>query len=218
MDYGRVASVEARLRLAQVIRCTEAEGPGRRFAVWVQGCPLRCPGCCNPEMLPFEGGWEAEVDALAGRVGRAAEVEGVEGITLLGGEPLAQAAGSAALARRVQAMGLTVMVFSGFTLAEIRALGRPGRPGPARPHRPARRRPLPSRPARAQSPVDRVEQPAGPRPYRPLPDRRPPLVAPEHAGAEARRRRLDGQRLPCVAGRRALASAHRAATPRIIMR
>jgi anaerobic ribonucleoside-triphosphate reductase activating protein len=44
------------LRVAQVVPCTEAEGPGRRFALWFQGCPLRCPGCCNPEMLPFEGG------------------------------------------------------------------------------------------------------------------------------------------------------------------
>jgi anaerobic ribonucleoside-triphosphate reductase activating protein len=125
MDHGRVANVEARLRLAQVVSCTEAEGPGRRFAIWVQGCPLRCPGCCNPEMLPFEGGWEAEVDALAEWVCRSAAEEGVEGITLLGGEPLAQAAGAAALARRVQALGLSVMVFSGFTLEEIRASADP---------------------------------------------------------------------------------------------
>ncbi len=125
MDHVRVVSVEARLRLAQVVPCTEAEGPGRRFAVWVQGCPLRCPGCCNPEMLTFEGGWEAGVDGLAGWVGRAAEGEGVEGITLLGGEPMAQAAGAAALARRVQVQGLSVMVFSGFTLEEIRASADP---------------------------------------------------------------------------------------------
>ncbi len=122
MDHGRVASVEARLRLAQVVPCTEAEGPGRRFAVWVQGCPLRCPGCCNPEMLPFEGGRIVDVEDLAGQVLRT---EGVEGITLLGGEPLAQAAGAAALARRVRAAGRSVMVFSGFTLEEIHARSDP---------------------------------------------------------------------------------------------
>ena len=44
------------IRVAQVVPCTEAEGPGRRFAVWFQGCPLRCPGCCNPEFLSFNGG------------------------------------------------------------------------------------------------------------------------------------------------------------------
>lgn len=120
MDHERLAKIGARLRLAQVIPCTEAEGPGRRFAVWVQGCPLRCPGCCNPEMLPFEGGFEVGVDELAARAERAAEEDGVEGITLLGGEPLAQAAGLAALARRVRARGLSVMVFSGFALEQIR--------------------------------------------------------------------------------------------------
>jgi anaerobic ribonucleoside-triphosphate reductase activating protein len=45
----------------------------------------------------------------------------VEGITLLGGEPFEQATGSAALARAARAHGLTVMVFSGYTLAELRA-------------------------------------------------------------------------------------------------
>src|SRR4029079_1756775 len=43
-------------QVAQIVPVTEAEGPGRRFALWFQGCPLRCPGCCNPEMLPFTGG------------------------------------------------------------------------------------------------------------------------------------------------------------------
>ncbi len=125
MDHRRNSIAEARLRLAQVVACTEAEGPGRRFALWFQGCPLRCPGCCNPEMLPLEGGWEAEVDAIAAQVDRAAASDGIEGITLLGGEPTAQAAGASALARRVRAMGLSVMVFSGFTLEEIRASADP---------------------------------------------------------------------------------------------
>ena len=39
------------LSVAQIVSCTEAEGPGKRFALWFQGCPLRCPGCCNPEKL-----------------------------------------------------------------------------------------------------------------------------------------------------------------------
>src|ERR1700677_380389 len=43
------------VQVAQIVAMTEAEGPGRRFALWFQGCPLRCAGCCNPEMLPFAG-------------------------------------------------------------------------------------------------------------------------------------------------------------------
>src|SRR5436853_1554089 len=90
------------LQVSQIVACTEAEGPGRRFALWFQGCPLRCPGCCNPEMLPFEGGQERTVAALLAEIDEAAtEHGGIEGITLLGGEPLAHAAGAAALARAV---------------------------------------------------------------------------------------------------------------------
>ena len=107
------------LRVAQVVPCTEAEGPGRRFALWFQGCPLRCPGCCNPEMLPFEGGQSLSLAEVLRQV-REAAGQGVEGVTLLGGEPLAHATGAAALARAVQEIGLSVMVFSGYTLAEAR--------------------------------------------------------------------------------------------------
>jgi anaerobic ribonucleoside-triphosphate reductase activating protein len=113
------------LRVSQTVPCTEAEGPGRRFAVWFQGCPLRCPGCCNPEMLPFEGGqWVAVADMLT-QLHRAAAAHDLEGLTLLGGEPLAHAAGAVALARGAHALSLSVMVFSGYTLEEARASGDP---------------------------------------------------------------------------------------------
>jgi anaerobic ribonucleoside-triphosphate reductase activating protein len=113
------------LRVAQTVACTEAEGPGRRFALWFQGCPLRCPGCCNPEMLPFSGGTRAPLEAVVAEVEEVARSQGVEGITLLGGEPLAHAAAGAALARAVRARGLTVVVFSGYTLEEARRLSDP---------------------------------------------------------------------------------------------
>jgi anaerobic ribonucleoside-triphosphate reductase activating protein len=108
------------LRVAQIVPCTEAEGPGRRFALWLQGCPLRCPGCCNPEMLPFEGGTEIPLADVEAQVRSAVERDAIEGITLLGGEPMAHAEGAGALARHAHRLGLTVMVFSGYTLEEIR--------------------------------------------------------------------------------------------------
>jgi anaerobic ribonucleoside-triphosphate reductase activating protein len=109
------------LNVAQIVPCTEAEGPGCRFALWFQGCPLRCQGCCNPEMLPFDCG---RLVALADVVAQLRECD-VEGITLLGGEPMAHATGAAALAREARQLGLSVMVFSGYTLEEIRALPDP---------------------------------------------------------------------------------------------
>src|SRR5215470_9694520 len=108
------------LRVAQIVPCTEAEGPGCRFALWFQGCPLRCPSCCNPEMLPFSGGRAMSLADVVTQVAEAANQQGVEGITLLGGEPLAHARAAAPLARRVRDLGLSVMVFSGYTLDEAR--------------------------------------------------------------------------------------------------
>lgn len=104
------------LRVAIIVDDTEAEGPGRRFAVWVQGCSLRCAGCCNPEMFDARRGTPQPIEELLARVPAT-----VEGITLLGGEPFEQAPAAAAFARAVRARGLTVMVFTGYTLAELGA-------------------------------------------------------------------------------------------------
>jgi anaerobic ribonucleoside-triphosphate reductase activating protein len=76
-------------------------------------------------MLPFEGGQSVPLGDVVERLRRAASEQGVEGITLIGGEPMAHAAGAAALARETKALGLTVMVFSGYTLDEIRRRGDP---------------------------------------------------------------------------------------------
>jgi anaerobic ribonucleoside-triphosphate reductase activating protein len=114
-----------KLQIAQTVACTEAEGPGRRFAVWFQGCPLRCPGCCNPEMLPFEGGRSVPLENLLSQIAAAREAWAIEGVTLLGGEPFAHAEGAAEVAERIQAAGLSVMIFSGYTLAELRAMPEP---------------------------------------------------------------------------------------------
>jgi anaerobic ribonucleoside-triphosphate reductase activating protein len=113
------------LNVAQIVPCTEAEGPGRRFALWFQGCPLRCPGCCNPEMLPFTGGQELSIAAVLDQLDAARTEHKIEGITLLGGEPLAHAAAAALLATGTQRRGLSVMVFSGYTFEEAQALADP---------------------------------------------------------------------------------------------
>jgi anaerobic ribonucleoside-triphosphate reductase activating protein len=107
------------MRIAQVVPCTEAEGPGKRFAVWFQGCPLRCPGCCNPEFLPFQGGEIRSADELAAAMRRARDESGIEGLTLLGGEPFAQPAAGVALARAARSLDLSVMVFTGYTLEQL---------------------------------------------------------------------------------------------------
>ena len=43
-----------RLTLARTLPRSAANGPGERFVLWVQGCPLACPGCWNPDTWAFE--------------------------------------------------------------------------------------------------------------------------------------------------------------------
>lgn len=110
------------IRIAAVVDVTEAEGPGARFAVWVQGCALRCPGCCNPHMFDPAGGEVVEMVDLLARLD--AVRDRVEGVTLLGGEPFEQPGVLAPFARLVRDRGLTVMAFTGHLLEDLR-LGRP---------------------------------------------------------------------------------------------
>jgi anaerobic ribonucleoside-triphosphate reductase activating protein len=125
MIRGQASKETMELRVAQTVPDTEAEGPGHRFALWVQGCTLNCPGCCNPEMFGARGGALVEAAALAARI---VATPGLEGLSVLGGEPFQQAAAVAEVCATVRAAGRSVMVYSGYTLEELRAL--PG-PGPA---------------------------------------------------------------------------------------
>lgn len=110
------------LRVAQLVPDTEAEGPGRRFALWVQGCTLRCPGCCNPEMFASDRGQLVDPDALGERIAKS---PGIEGLSVLGGEPFQQAGPLAVACRAVRRAGRSVMVYSGYTLEELEAQGDP---------------------------------------------------------------------------------------------
>lgn len=116
-------AAEVLLRVGARVPVTRAEGPGARYALWVQGCSIRCPGCCNPHLFESTGGELVPVATLLAEVAMVrAEVEGV---TLLGGEPFEQAAGLAAFASGVRALGLSVLTF-GYRLEELRARRDPG--------------------------------------------------------------------------------------------
>lgn len=112
------------LRLGRVLTATDAEGPGRRTAIWVRGCTIRCPGCFNPHLWAAAGGQVVAVEPWTATVLDAAEAAAVEGITLLGGEPFEQAAPLARLARAAHERGLSVMTFTGYDYADLRVWAR----------------------------------------------------------------------------------------------
>lgn len=68
------------------------DGPGVRFVAFLQGCPLRCGCCHNPDTRTMEGGTLYTPAALVEQAARYREYFGnTGGITLSGGEPLVQA-------------------------------------------------------------------------------------------------------------------------------
>ena len=98
----------------------EGLGPGRRVALWVRGCDLRCTGCMAGDlrepgvMTPLE---DVERRLLPGvlRYGR---------LSISGGEPFRQAAALAELVLRLRRIApLEVLAYSGHTLAELEADG-----------------------------------------------------------------------------------------------
>lgn len=113
------------LRLAEFSpRCTVL-GPGVRAVVWVQGCPLRCPGCITPEYLPETGGELVSVSRLAERI---LDLDDLDGVTFSGGEPFAQADALADLVELLrEGRDLSVMAYSGFRIEHLRERGGPER-------------------------------------------------------------------------------------------
>ena len=78
--FGKIHSIES---------CGTVDGPGIRFVVFTQGCPLRCQYCHNPDS------WEYNTDNLMSVEDILKQYNGVKefctgGITVTGGEPLVQ--------------------------------------------------------------------------------------------------------------------------------
>ena len=69
------------------------DGPGIRFVVFLQGCPLRCLYCHNPDTWDTKGGskYLFTPDELLAEVLRYKSFIAKGGVTVTGGEPLLQA-------------------------------------------------------------------------------------------------------------------------------
>lgn len=68
------------------------DGPGVRAVVFMQGCPLRCVCCHNPDTWDISGGREISCDEMFTKIIRCKSYFGENGgVTVSGGEPLVQA-------------------------------------------------------------------------------------------------------------------------------
>ncbi len=83
------------------------DGPGIRFVVFVQGCPMRCLYCHNPDTWSAEAGQKFTAQEVAERALRyKSYFMGGGGVTVSGGEPLLQAEFVEELFRLLKASGV----------------------------------------------------------------------------------------------------------------
>lgn len=105
------------LKISHIERSTNLLGPFDRFVIWVHGCCFDCDGCLA-ENTKNGSYHELSVERLA----RIVLESGCEGITISGGEPFLQAPALLCLIQAIrQERDVGVIVYSGFTLEELRA-------------------------------------------------------------------------------------------------
>ncbi len=103
---GRIHSVES---------CGTVDGPGIRFVIFTQGCPLRCLYCHNPDCRNEHEGKEISVNELIAEIQRVKPYIQSGGVTVSGGEPLIQPEFVAEIFRQAHQIGLhTALDTSGY--------------------------------------------------------------------------------------------------------
>jgi anaerobic ribonucleoside-triphosphate reductase activating protein len=95
------------------------EGPGRRSVVGFQGCDVHCVGCNSVDTWDFGAGSDVPIEVLADALLDAEHAR--DGVTLIGGEPLAQPEAAAALVKalRQRQPDVHITVYSGRTLKAL---------------------------------------------------------------------------------------------------
>ena len=75
------------MRYNKIRKMDISDGPGVRVSIFMQGCTFNCEKCFNPETHDFKGGKEFN-DETINRVLKLCENENIEGLSILGGEPM----------------------------------------------------------------------------------------------------------------------------------
>ena len=83
-------TITQKANIHSIESCGTVDGPGIRFVVFMQGCPLRCKYCHNPDTWSTENNQQMTVDEIMKKYDGVKEFVHSGGITVTGGEPLLQ--------------------------------------------------------------------------------------------------------------------------------
>jgi anaerobic ribonucleoside-triphosphate reductase activating protein len=104
------------IRIAGMVNDSIVDGPGMRFALFVQGCPFNCEGCHNPQTHNFDGGKLVSADEIWQKIQSNPLLDGV---TFSGGEPFMQAQQLLPLAQKIKQNNLTLFCYTGFLFENL---------------------------------------------------------------------------------------------------
>ena len=113
-----------KIQIAGTVNDSIVDGPGLRYAVFVQGCSHHCPGCQNPETHDPQGGHE---ENTANLIAKMKKNPLLSGITLSGGEPMEQPVPCLELAKAAHENRLNVWCYTGYTWEELLEQNNPDR-------------------------------------------------------------------------------------------
>ena len=116
------------IRLNSIRARSEVDGPGLRAVLFLQGCPLACPGCQSRALWPATGGYVTPVHDLALTLATLARFNGGN-ITISGGEAFTQPAALAELVSNLRALGVKhIIVYTGYIWEQLFSVDHPARP------------------------------------------------------------------------------------------
>lgn len=116
-----------KIRIHKILEGSLVDGPGKRTVLFLQGCPIHCPGCQSQQTWNPEGGQEWEVVALADELTRRGAETGE--YTISGGEPFFQPEALLGLLKALRERGANhIIVYTGYELEVLASQNHPARP------------------------------------------------------------------------------------------
>lgn len=116
LEKGAREGLEKTVRVAGQVKHSAVDGPGVRYALFLQGCPHGCRACQNPDTHDPMGGTERVLSEVIEEI---LGTKFLDGITLSGGDPLFQPEASMEIAKAAKEAGLSVWAYTGWTFEQL---------------------------------------------------------------------------------------------------
>ena len=113
--------MKIRLATPELMPDSIVDGEGIRTVIWTQGCSHKCPGCHNPQTHSFDDGFELDIEEVKDEIDK---LEGQDGITFSGGDPLYQVDVCLELAKYIKSKKMTIWCYTGFTYEALISLSK----------------------------------------------------------------------------------------------